>query len=351
MTHSPDKIKIRTRACPHCFLCGECGRVLYEGLTDRLFGAPGTWNLKRCSNPDCGLLWLDPMPLPDDMAHAYANYYTHAPTSTDASPTTAIRRFRHYLSEGYLCHKYQYRAESIGRIQRWLGRVAGLAVIRRASLYFRVMYLPSKHGGLLLEVGCGNGQTLLNLAARDWKVEDVDFDPVAVQNARGKGLSVHLGDLAEQHYPDEHFEAVIMSHVIEHVHDPLKLLQESHRILKNGGRLVVVTPNAESWGHRLYRDAWLGLDPPRHLQVFTCRTLRQVLQAAGFRIVSVRTSIRAADQTFIASRSIRHTGLYTWGATGCTSVRIWAKTMQMTEWALLQFKANLGEEIVVIGEK
>ena len=351
MTHSPDKIKIRTRACPHCFLCGECGRVLYEGLTDRLFGAPGTWNLKRCSNPDCGLLWLDPMPLPDDMAHAYANYYTHAPTSTDAPPATAIRRFRHYLSEGYLCHKYQYRAESIGRLQRWLGRLAGLAVIQRASLDFRVMYLPSKHGGLLLEVGFGNGQTLLNLAARGWQVEGVDFDPVAVQNARAKGLSVHLGELVEQHYPDEHFEAVIMSHVIEHVHDPVRLLRECHRILKPGGRLVVITPNIDGWGHRRFGADWRGLEPPRHLQLFTWGALYQLAGCAGFVKLRLTTSMRAVPGIFVASRALRRTGRFDYQSPVSPLVRAWAKTMQMVEWALLQFRANSGEEIVMIGEK
>jgi hypothetical protein len=64
--------------CPNCYLCGTGGEPLYEGLKDRLFNAPGEWNLKRCPNPECGLLWLDPMPLEEDIGMAYETYFTHA---------------------------------------------------------------------------------------------------------------------------------------------------------------------------------------------------------------------------------------------------------------------------------
>ena len=65
-----DGLEIRSHECPQCFLCKSPGIELYAGLTDRLFGAPGVWKMKQCLNLDCGLLWLDPMPLADDIGVA-----------------------------------------------------------------------------------------------------------------------------------------------------------------------------------------------------------------------------------------------------------------------------------------
>lgn len=59
-------------------LCGREGDVLYQGLRDRLFGAPGTWALWRCPDQRCGLVWLDPRPVPADLGRLYAEYFSHA---------------------------------------------------------------------------------------------------------------------------------------------------------------------------------------------------------------------------------------------------------------------------------
>ena len=66
-----DPIAIRSNPKTHCTLCRGEGKCLYSNLTDRLFGAPGEWNLKRCTNPGCGLVWLDPMPIEEDIGKAY----------------------------------------------------------------------------------------------------------------------------------------------------------------------------------------------------------------------------------------------------------------------------------------
>ncbi|MDX1383494.1 MAG: class I SAM-dependent methyltransferase, partial [Thermoanaerobaculia bacterium] len=68
---------MRTQPKPSCILCGAEGRTLYHGLRDELAGTPGQWSLKRCSQVACGLVWLDPAPVAEDLASAYREYYTH----------------------------------------------------------------------------------------------------------------------------------------------------------------------------------------------------------------------------------------------------------------------------------
>src|SRR5277367_1768563 len=68
---------IRTRNAPNCAVCGREGKLLYENLTDRLFEAPGIWRFRKCLTTRCGVVWLDPAPLDEDIAIAYRTYSTH----------------------------------------------------------------------------------------------------------------------------------------------------------------------------------------------------------------------------------------------------------------------------------
>ena len=104
--------EIRTIAVPACILCGTQGAPLYSGLRDRLFGAPGTWNVRRCANGRCGLLWLDPMPSPEDVHKAYASYYTH---EAERDRTSAIQRFFGAVKRGYVANRFGYRASAAER--------------------------------------------------------------------------------------------------------------------------------------------------------------------------------------------------------------------------------------------
>ncbi len=100
----------------------------------------------------------------------------------------------------------------------------------------------------------------------------MEIDQDAVTIARSLGLEVRCGSLEEQGYPAESFDAVTLCHVVEHLSDPRATIDECFRILKPSGRLVVATPNSDSLSRRLFGKDWRGLEPPRHLMVFSPRT-------------------------------------------------------------------------------
>lgn len=56
---------------PACYLCGMAGETLYADLDDHLFGVPGKWTFRKCTDTDCGLIWLDPIPTSDDIGKTY----------------------------------------------------------------------------------------------------------------------------------------------------------------------------------------------------------------------------------------------------------------------------------------
>lgn len=280
---------IRATACPTCRLCGAPGRELYHELRDRLFSAPGRWTMRQCPDWSCGLLWLDPMPLPEDLFKAYARYYTHQ-ASENTSPGVLQRAWRR-LKAAYLAERYGYSSPTRPVEQRTLAGLMYLLPLRRREVEASVRYLPRRSGGRVLDVGCGSGDWLARMRALGWEVQGLDFDAAAVQVARERGLDVRLGSLEEQGYASASFDAVTLNHVIEHVPDPIATLSECHRILRVGGTLVLATPNALSLSHRVFRADWRGLEPPRHLHVFTPASLRRALERAGFKRIGWQPQI------------------------------------------------------------
>ena len=91
---------MRTVAQPVCPVCGSEGCEAYPALRDRLFGAPGTWRMSRCVNSKCGVFWLDPAPLGDDLPVAYRGYYTHSQPDERGRKTG----FRADVQQAFLAH-------------------------------------------------------------------------------------------------------------------------------------------------------------------------------------------------------------------------------------------------------
>lgn len=269
---------IASEPAPQCYLCGTNGVGLYEGLTDQWFGVPGSWKIKRCPNPECGLVWLDPMPTKQDVWKAYASYFTHEDYFPNAS-----RRYINF-ADRFAARLCRLSYKILMRVTTW----------RKKEKVWRLkgdsMFLS---GGIpghkrLLDVGCGKGSFIARMREQGWDVEGLEVDADAVEYARSKsGLSVHLGSLENIHFPDDTFDVITSNHVIEHVHDPISLVQECLRVLKPGGRLVLATPNIESFGHEYFGRDWSHLDPPRHLRLFTMKTLRECAVRAGFQSVDV----------------------------------------------------------------
>lgn len=342
----PNNNEIRSIPCPKCYVCNTLGEPLYENLRDRLFGAPGKWNLKKCPNPKCGLVWLDPMPLKEDIIKAYENYFTH----NEAAKTAYSREYL-MVKEGFLAFRYGYNKDSVPNWKKLLGVLVYFHPGLKADFEASVMFVHAEPKGRLLDVGCGSGSLLQIFANTGWQVEGVDFDPAAVENAISKGLQVRCGSLGEQKYPDNHFDIITMSHLIEHVYDPLEQLRECHRILRPGGYLVLVTPNINALSHWRFKEACRLLEPPRHLHIFSPQALRLLAEKVGFQRLKLITTIRQAHNIYLSSRIIQRSGHYVFGSPRPWNLRIWSIGMQLTEWALLKFNSAAGTEITLIGYK
>lgn len=332
---------VDTVACPNCVLCGKRGNVRHRGVRDRLFGVAGRWDLRQCSDPDCGVLWPDPMPVPGDIPKLYEAYYTHA-DDTDGRIPWSARILR--------------RAAAVYRAQRYGDPYPGgfnlpfhifgfLLPGHRERWDYEAYYLPARSGGRLLEVGCGGGTMLKIMADRGWDVVGVDFDSKAVENARAKDLTVLCGSLEDHHLPDDSFNAVVMNHLIEHVPNPGALLKECYRVLAPGGDLIAVTPNAEGWGHQIFGPDWRGLEPPRHLQIFTPQALGRLARQAGFDHAETNTVVANGHGIFLYSRQLRRDDKVS--SRISPFARATARILQFLQWHAIRFRPAAGEEILL----
>lgn len=330
----------------YCLLCGCEGTLLYAGLRDRLFGAPGCWGLMRC--PECQLVWLNPKPTPGDVWKLYAQYFTHQ--TLDKAPKKALAGLLKSAKASILRSSFGYKTEGSNRIMgsvlSWIGPLREIAG-------GGVLWVEAGEKGRLLDVGCGNGSFLVQMRQLGWEVAGVEPDGEAVSIARERsGLEVFQGCLEEAKYPDGCFDAITMNHVIEHVPDPIGLLKEGCRVLRPGGKLVVLTPNIKSLGRRMFGGAWLHWDPPRHLFLFSPQALRASAERAGLVIQELRTTARGSRWIWAASSLIKRDGTLPGGSPESPgpSLRLQGLAFQATEhWLCGRWEA--GEELVLLATR
>lgn len=126
----------------------------------------------------------------------------------------------------------------------------------------------------LLDVGCGAGGYLL--AARELGCECVGIEPSEEHSTvgRGLGLSIEKGYFADGMFPESSFDLVLLSHVIEHIYEPRPFLESLFKLLRPGGKLIVVTPNAASVVAYLSGRWWVMLKAVDHVSMMTETSFR-----------------------------------------------------------------------------
>lgn len=295
-----------------CWYCGRTGRTIYAGLTDRWMHVEGAWDILRCDS--CRVYWLSPCPSSEELNKCYPDSYyirEQIPVPTWGK-TERVQRFRRAII-GTCCGYRMFLPLSTAK--RLAARVAWhVPLVRRTATWNMgarmLSSLAEGTPGRLLDVGCGNGDFLAVMRMLGWSIAGIELDPGAAALAgRALGIHVHAGTLDNAPYEAGSFDAVVSNHVIEHVHDPMGFLERTLRLLRPEGRLVVVTPNGDSLGRRLFGSDWHGLDPPRHLRLLTPEWMERALGSTCLcKRVIVTTTSRTAMTTARRAISVRRTG-------------------------------------------
>ena len=161
--------------------------------------------------------------------------------------------------------------------------------------------------GRVLEVGCGAGHFLETVKVRGFEPWGTEVSDSAFKLLQNRGFRVLKGDLLSHSLPSSHFDAVALFEVIEHLENPSEYLAECRRLLRQGGVLLLTTPNFKSLSRRLLKDRWRVLQP-EHRVVFSSRGIFRVLERVGLTVISVSSRSIDPFEVFRAFRGRPVTG-------------------------------------------
>ncbi|MDH4480565.1 MAG: class I SAM-dependent methyltransferase [Rhodoferax sp.] len=273
-----------------CPVCACTARLpLHDPMTDRLFQcAPGEWQLHTCQQ--CELAYLDPRPSMQSIGRAYERYFTHGditPSKGSGWQGLMIQRLKNTVAAAFNDFRNKRWGMKLHPSIFWGNFFVSMIPPLRSLVIAHMRRIPPRppyQGAKLLDVGCGDGAFLEAAQAAGWHVTGIDFDAKAVAAARLRGVQVICGDLDVLKDNAGGYEYITCSHVIEHVHNPSRLMSQMRVLLAPNGRLWLQTPNLESIGHSIFGVNWRDLDPPRHLCLFTPKCLRMLVNASGLHI-------------------------------------------------------------------
>ena len=153
--------------------------------------------------------------------------------------------------------------------------------------------------GSLLDVGCGEGYFLQEARHRGWRdVFGLDVSDAAARLTH-RSVPALVGSLTRGPFRDHSFDVVAMFDSIEHVLAPKADIAEAARILKPGGLLYVVTPDAGGWAARSMGASWFQLKPREHVTLFSRKNLSRALTDAGFSRIRITSGRKLLSLSFV----------------------------------------------------
>jgi len=215
------------------------------------------FNIVRCKN--CGLIYVNPRPAAEELINFYSSK-----SDRDKS--------------------YQKINGDRKNIEKLKNR---LNIIEKFS----------ENRGKILDIGCSTGLFLKIARDVDWKVYGNDVDEDKIKYAKENyGLDVQCRELMETKFPHDYFDVVTLFDSLEHMTEPLNTLKEISRILNQNGILLLSTPNIGGLLPRLTYilfartiGAWEHPTPPAHLYQFSKRTIKRLLEKAGYKVIKFTT--------------------------------------------------------------
>ncbi len=145
-----------------------------------------------------------------------------------------------------------------------------------------------RRGARLLEVGSGMGHLVGQLSA-GFEAYGMDLNHWAVNQSKrfSEAASLQTASAQELPYKAGVFNVVIIKHIVEHLPEPAKAIDEIGRVTEKDGILILATPNLGSLLKPWKGDRWIGFQDPTHISLKEPREWLALIQGAGFELVRV----------------------------------------------------------------
>ena len=201
------------------------------------------------------------------------------------NPVLSGAELNAYYANGY----YGGGSKKFASVGEWLLRYSAST---RAKLLLKHWRRMCPDAGTMtprvLDIGCGRGTLLQAFEKFGCRCTGVEHDSIPIDHI-GANIDFHKGELRQIGLPQEHFDIIVIWHVLEHLRNPVDNLRQVFELLRPNGLLALAVPNFGSFQSRLFRQHWFHLDLPRHIHHFSPETLSRCLEDVGFLVTSLST--------------------------------------------------------------
>jgi len=185
---------------------------------------------------------------------------------------------KYYQTEDYISHTDASKSISDKLYQT----VKSVMLKKKVKL---INTLSKKSTKRLLDIGAGTGDFLLSAKKNNWEVEGIEPSDKAKKLATEKGIPLHV---SVEDLKNKNFEVITMWHVLEHVPDVKKQLQEIHSLLSEDGYVIIAVPNFKSFDASYYKEFWAAYDVPKHLWHFSQKGIKRLFKENQFELVKTK---------------------------------------------------------------
>lgn len=148
----------------------------------------------------------------------------------------------------------------------------------------------------ILDVGCGDGrflQTIRKHIRRNCILEGLEISEDASKNAKQAGFKVYDESIEKINLTPSSYDYIFMIQVLEHLHEPIESIKKIYTALKNGGILIIETPDTDCLDFKIFsKRYWGGFHYPRHFNLFNKKNLCHILVKCGFKIINKKNKLQ-----------------------------------------------------------
>ncbi len=181
-------------------------------------------------------------------------------------------------------HKGWEMLELMGWTPAWLSRTVHTLLKYVPGYNHLTHWWVKRKFKKVLDFGCGQGITLLELRAKD-KIDIIGLDPYSP----AKSSHIYRQQLADTHFPNNAFDGIFSIETVEHLPNVREVFAELSRILKPGGVLLVQTRRLEDPDYSDQQGKWFYLrEPKTHVSIYSKTSMRTIAKESGFRDVRFR---------------------------------------------------------------
>jgi 2-polyprenyl-3-methyl-5-hydroxy-6-metoxy-1,4-benzoquinol methylase len=159
-------------------------------------------------------------------------------------------------------------------------------LVKRRMFKTKLNVLKNYSTGInsMLDFGCGTGDFVKFVKDKKLIAEGIEPNPIAFQKAKEKGIKVY-NDVSEV---SKTFDAITLFHVLEHVEDYDRTLENLISKLNPGGLILIAVPNYKSYDAKYYKEKWAAWDVPRHLWHFNKDNIKQIGLHHNLELIKIR---------------------------------------------------------------